>query len=236
MKGVATNAVCVRSKADFSKKMPSIKLSPSLLSADFGNLQADINRAEPYVDGFHFDVMDGQFVPNLTVGAPVLKCLKSQKPFDAHLMVEKPDVLLKDFADAGASALCVHTEVCHHLHKTLQTIRQLGMASGVVLNPATSFESTKDAIAMADYVLIMSVNPGFSGQSFIPEVLEKVKKIRKTFPEKDIQIDGGMNDKTVSLAIEAGANWIVSGSYFWNSPDLKMVSDILYEEKTSVSE
>jgi ribulose-phosphate 3-epimerase len=214
--------------------MPPIKFSPSLLSADFGNLQKDVDRAEPFVDGFHFDVMDGQFVPNLTAGAPVLKCLHSKKPFDVHLMVEKPDVLLSDFAHAGASALCVHVEVCQHLHRTLQTIRELGMTAGVVLNPATSCESAKDAIALADYVLIMSVNPGFSGQSFIPDVLEKVQTIRKTFPEKDIQIDGGMSDTTVSLAIDAGANWIVSGSYFWDSSDFQVASQILRREKAPV--
>jgi len=200
---------------------------PSLLSADFSCLQEEIDRAEPFVDGFHFDVMDGQFVPNLTAGAPVLACLKSQKPFDAHLMVEKPDVLLEDFAKAGATALSVHFEVTPHIHRTFQEIQRLGMKAGVALNPATSFEAAKDAIAFADFVLVMSVNPGFSGQSFLPEVLPKVKKIREAFPEKDIQIDGGAAADTISQMLEAGANWIVSGSYFWKSSDLKKAGKVL---------
>lgn len=210
--------------------MPAIKVMPSLLSANFGALQADIDRAEPFVDGFHFDVMDGQFVPNLTVGAPVLEWLKSKKPFDAHLMVEKPDVLLEDFAKAGASALSVHVEVCPHLHRTLQNIKELGMKAGVVLNPATTAEAHWDAIEMADFVLIMSVNPGFGGQSFIPETLKKVRKIREAFPGKDIQIDGGINEKTIADALEAGANWIVSGSYFWKSENLETAANILKGE------
>lgn len=210
--------------------MPAVKIMPSLLSANFGALQADIDRVEPFVDGFHFDVMDGQFVPNLTVGAPVLQCLQSQKPFDAHLMVEKPDVLLEDFAKAGASALSVHVETCPHLHRTLQRIRDLGMKAGIVLNPATSIEGYPDAIAMADYILIMSVNPGFGGQKFIPETLTKVQKIREQFPKKDIQIDGGINEKTIQSAIEAGANWIVSGSYFWKSENVETTGKILKGE------
>ncbi len=207
--------------------MPAVKIFPSLLSADFGNLQADVHRTEDCVDGFHFDVMDGQFVPNLTVGAPVLRCIKSKRPFDVHLMVEKPDILLKDFSDAGAAAVSVHFETCPHLHRTIEMIHELGMAAGVAINPATSFQAAYEAIRMADFVLIMSVNPGFSGQSFIPEVLGKVRKIRAEFPQKDIQIDGGINDQTIHLVLEAGANWIVSGSYFWNAKDTKAVASIL---------
>lgn len=204
-----------------------IKIMPSLLSADMSQLGAEIARAEPFVDGFHFDVMDGQFVPNLTFGAPVLKCLTSSKPFDAHLMVEQPEVLLADFAKAGASALSVHVETCPHIHKTLQSIRALNMKAGVVLNPGTSFEFASEAIALSDFVLIMSVNPGFSGQSFIPETLAKVRRIRAEFPSLDIQIDGGMSDKTIAAALEAGANWIVSGSYFWEAADLAHAADVL---------
>ncbi len=210
--------------------MPSLILSPSLLSADFGHLQDEINRAESVVDGFHFDVMDGQFVPNLTAGAPVLQCVKSQKPIDAHLMVENPDILIDDFAKAGAGAISVHFEVCRHLHRTFQHIREKKMYAGVVLNPATSFESARDAIGMADFVLIMSVNPGFGGQKFIPETLEKIRKIRAEFPEKDIQIDGGVNAETISEILKAGANWIVSGSYFWQSADLAEAARVLRGE------
>jgi ribulose-phosphate 3-epimerase len=207
--------------------MNPIRISPSLLSADFGALQADINRAEPFVDGFHFDVMDGQFVPNLSAGAPVLACVSSQKPIDAHLMVHNPDVLLPAFAKAGAAAISVQFEACTHLHRTLQNIRELGMQAGVAVNPATSFETISEAVKLADYVLVMSVNPGFSGQAFIPEVLEKVAKIRAVYPEKDIQIDGGINDKTINQALQAGANWIVSGSYFWGADDMQKAADCL---------
>ncbi len=207
--------------------MPEIKIQPSLLSADMSRLGDEIKRAEPFVDGFHFDVMDGQFVPNLTFGAPVLKCLASNKPFDAHLMVEKPDVLLDDFAEAGAVALSVHIETCPHIHRTLQRIRDLGMQAGVVVNPGTSLEVAIEAIGFADFVLVMSVNPGFSGQAFIPESLEKVRRIRAEFSEKDIQIDGGISDKTVDFALEAGANWIVSGSFFWNADNLEQAATTL---------
>ncbi|QQS58983.1 ribulose-phosphate 3-epimerase [Candidatus Peregrinibacteria bacterium] len=215
--------------------MRNIHISPSLLSANFGHLQSDINRAEPFVDGFHFDVMDGHFVPNLTAGAPVLSCLHSKKPFDVHLMVSNPDNLLEDFAKSGASSLCVHTEVCPHIHRTLQCIREIGMRAGVVLNPATSFDFAKEAIAIADYVLIMSVNPGFSGQDFLPEVLPKVREIRERFPEKDIQIDGGIRKETIQQVLNAGANWIVSGSFFWKSENLEKATQILRGERLQYS-
>ena len=207
--------------------MPQIKLQPSLLSADLGRLSDEITRAEPYVDGFHFDVMDGQFVPNLTFGPPVLQCLASSKPFDAHLMVEQPDILLEPFAKAGAKALSVHIETCPHIHRTLQRIRDLGMLAGVVLNPGTGYEVAREAIGFADFALVMSVNPGFSGQAFIPETLDKVCRIRSDFPELDIQIDGGMNAQTAPQAIAAGANWIVSGSFFWQADKLASAAQAL---------
>lgn len=208
--------------------MPNpVKVSPSLLAAHLGNLQAEIDRAEPFVDGFHFDVMDGHFVPNLTMGAPVLAMLKSGKPFDAHLMVTNPDELLADFAKAGAAALSVHFETGFHLHRTLQKIRSLGMRAGVALNPTTSFEAAYEAIGYADFVLIMSINPGFSGQAFIPEVLQKTRRIRAAFPDKEIQIDGGANGQTIGAILEAGVNWIVSGAYFWSHPDLGAAANTL---------
>lgn len=210
--------------------MAPVKLFPSLLSADFGRLQEEIDRAEPFVDGFHFDVMDGGFVPNLTAGAPVLSCLKSQKIFDVHLMVDDPDILLQSFAAASATRVSVHVEVCTHLHRTLQNIRTLGMTAGVVLNPATSVAASEMAISLADFVLVMSVNPGFSGQQFLPEVLEKVRQIRELFPDKPIEIDGGMDAQTAPLAIEAGVTEIVSGSFFWNSKDIAEAAKCLRGE------
>ena len=191
---------------------------PSLLSCNLGQLQAEINATEDLVDSFHIDVMDGQFVPNLTFGAPVFAQVTSSKPFDVHLMVEKPEVIIPDFAKhKNVNAICVHYEVCPHLHKTLQMIKELSCMAGVALNPHTSYQAAKDAIALADYVLIMSVNPGFSGQSFIPDVLPKITHIRTAHPDMPIQIDGGMDDVNAPKAIAAGAHWLVSGSYFWKA-------------------
>jgi len=199
----------------------NIKIFPSLLSAHAGKFQEEINSIEEVVDGIHFDVMDGQFVPNLTFGAPVLSYLSTKAPmgFDAHLMVQNPDILIDDFAQAGCQSLSVHAEVLPHIHKTLEYIKSSGMKAGIVLNPANSFEYVKEAIAVADYVLVMSVNPGFGGQKFIPEVLTKIETIRKSFPKKDIQIDGGINNETAILAKNAGANWFVSGSYLFSAPN-----------------
>ena len=150
----------------------------------------------------------------------IFEQVTSSKPFDVHLMVEKPEVIIPDFAKhKNVNAICVHYEVCPHLHKTLQMIKELGCMAGVVLNPHTSYETAKDAIALADYILIMSVNPGFSGQSLIPEVLPKIQQIRAAHPDKPIQIDGGMDDVNAPKTIAAGADWLVSGSYFWNAAD-----------------
>jgi ribulose-phosphate 3-epimerase len=191
-----------------------IKIQPSLLACNMGKIQDEINSIDSFVDGIHFDVMDGQFVPNLSFGAPVLEHLstKTELGFDVHLMCEQPDILLESFANAGAKAICVHMEACPNIHRTLQVIKSFNILAGVVLNPATSYETAYEAIKFADYVLIMSVNPGFGGQKFLPETLEKIEKIRKNFPEKIIQIDGGITEKTAPLAIEAGANWLVAGS------------------------
>lgn len=203
--------------------MLPIKIQPSLLACNMSEFQKEIDKIDPFVDGIHFDVMDGQFVPNLSFGFPVLSHLQTQTElgFDAHLMCENPDILLDGFAKAGAKALSVHFEACPNIHRTLQRINELGMISGVALNPATSYAQSYEAIKKADFVLIMSVNPGFGGQKFLPEVLEKVKEIRKNFPEKNIQIDGGITDKTAPLAIEAGANLLVSGSYLFGADDLE---------------
>lgn len=205
-----------------------IEFFPSLLSANFGALQGDINKVENIVDGFHFDVMDGHFVPNITVGAPVLSCLKSNKPFDAHLMIENPEKYIEDFAKAGASMISVHMETIKDA-SILDDIRKLGCKAGIVFNPPTELDL--EICEFADFVLIMSVNPGFGGQSFITETLEKVRAIRKKYPEKDIQIDGGINAETVKLATEAGANWIVSGSYFWGSENREKTAEILKGEE-----
>lgn len=201
-----------------------IKFFPSLLSANFGALQNDIDKVEDFVDGFHFDVMDGHFVPNLTVGAPVLKCLKSDRPFDAHLMIDNPEKYIEDFAKAGANMISVHQETIKS-SLIFDNIRNLKCKAGIVFNPPTKVDLKM--CELADFVLIMSVNPGFGGQSFIEETVEKVKIIREKFPKKDIQIDGGINAETIKKVISAGANWIVSGSYFWGSENKEKTAKIL---------
>lgn len=213
----------------YKKNMLPVKIQPSLLACDMGKFQKEIDAIEPFVDGIHFDVMDGQFVPNLSFGSPILSHLSTQTElgFDAHLMCENPDILLEGFAKAGAKALSVHFEACPNIHRTLQRINELGMISGVALNPATSYAQSYEAIKKADYVLVMSVNPGFGGQKFLPETLEKIEEIRKNFPEKNIQIDGGITNETAPLAIAAGANWLVSGSYIFQSDDMQLACNAL---------
>lgn len=196
------------------------KIFASLLAAHAGMFQKEIDTMDEYCDGIHFDVMDGHFVPNLTFGAGVMQWLKTKTCFDAHLMVENPDIFIGDFAKAGTSSLSIHGEQTPHVHRSLQLIKSHGMQAGIAINPATSFEFAKEAIAFADFVLVMSVNPGFGGQQFIPQSIEKIQTIKKYFPEKIIQVDGGINDKTAPLAIRAGADWLVSGSYLFTAPDL----------------
>lgn len=194
-----------------------IKIFPSILAADFGALNADIATVESYIDGIHFDVMDGHFVPNLTVGAPVLKCLKTQHPIDAHLMVSNPDSLIEDFAKAGASMLSVHQEVCPNIQNTIQNIQKHKMLAGIALNPDTNIETIFPLLDQLDYILIMSVFPGFGGQKFIPEVLPKITQLRQIKPNLDIQVDGGINAETAQMVKEAGANLLVAGSYIFNA-------------------
>lgn len=194
-----------------------IKIFPSILAADFGKLDAEIASVEKQIDGIHFDVMDGHFVPNLTIGAPVMKCLKTKLPIDVHLMVNNPDDLIEAFANAGASMISVHAEVCPHLHKTIHDIKSRGIKAGIALNPSSSLASIEEVLDDLDFVLVMSVNPGFGGQKFIGSVLEKIKKIRKLKPKIDIQVDGGINAETAKLVKEAGANLLVAGSYIFGA-------------------
>lgn len=190
---------------------------PSILAADFGKLDDDIASVEEYIDGIHFDVMDGHFVPNLTIGAPVLECLKTKLPVDVHLMVTNPEDLIEDFAKAGAVMLSFHAEVSENPLATIKKIKDNGMQAGIALNPDTEFEKIQNILDELDYILIMSVFPGFGGQSFIPEVLEKIRKIRELKPNIDIQVDGGINAETAKLVTEAGANLLVAGSYIFGA-------------------
>ncbi len=205
-----------------------ILVAPSILSADFANLAADIKRAEDgKADWLHVDVMDGHFVPNLTIGAPVVRSLRNvtQLPLDCHLMVSDPDRFLEDFAQAGATYLTVHTEACVHLQRTLSQIRKLGMKAGVALNPSTPEQVLEYVLQDLDLVLVMSVNPGFGGQAFIPAVVPKISAIRKMLDEAGnkqalISVDGGINTETGSVVTAAGANVLVAGKSVYGATDV----------------
>lgn len=200
------------------------KIAPSLLSADFCNLERDIKMLENAgADVLHIDVMDGHFVPNITIGIPVVKAIKkyAKIPCDVHLMIEKPERYVEDFVKAGADYLTVHYEACTHLHRTLQHIRSLGCKSGVALNPHTPINVLEEILEEVDLVLIMSVNPGFGGQSFIPKSLEKIRKLKQTLIEKglnnvEIEIDGGVKLSNIKEVANAGTDIIVSGSGIFN--------------------
>ena len=196
----------------------SIRLAPSILSADFANLARDIAAVERGgADLIHVDVMDGHFVPNLTIGPPVVKAIKrvATVPLDVHLMIEDPDRYLDAFADAGASLISVHVEVLPHLHRTLHAIKARGLKAGVVLNPSTPVVNIEDVAGDLDHVLVMSVNPGFGGQTFIPRTLEKIRAVRQMLiaagSSAPIEVDGGVDLDTVSDVVAAGADMLVAG-------------------------
>lgn len=204
-------------------------ISPSILSADFNNLGEDIlmiNQSE--ADWIHFDVMDGVFVPNISFGLPVIQHVKkvATKPLDVHLMIINPDPFIKPFRDSGADILTVHYEVCNHLHRTVNAIRQEGMKAGVCLNPHTPVHLLEDIINEVDMVLLMSVNPGFGGQKFIQNTYEKVVRLKQLIEEKQanvlIEIDGGVNFETGKLLFEAGADVLVAGSFVFGSENPMM--------------
>jgi ribulose-phosphate 3-epimerase len=201
------------------------RISTSILSADFSRLGAQISEAEAAgADWIHVDVMDGHFVPNLTMGPFIVEACRSitDLPLDVHLMVEQPDQLLEAFAKAGSSLLSVHVEACPHLHRTLQHIRQLGCLAGVVLNPGTPAVLVEPVLHLVDLVLVMSVNPGASGQSFIPEVLPKVTEIRQMLdrvnPQAVIEIDGGITPETLPAALKAGVQVFVTAYAVFKNP------------------
>jgi len=205
--------------------LPVRLLAPSLLSADFAHLARDMARVEAYSGMMHVDVMDGHFVPNITLGPPVVQCLKAATslPLDCHLMIENPGRYLKAFAKAGATYLSVHQEACPHLHRTVQGIREEGMRPGVAINPATPVDSLEVILPDLDFVLVMSVNPGFGGQKFLPASLEKISKLRKMAQARGldlaVQVDGGVTRETLPALLDAGAHWFVAGSAIFGAPD-----------------
>ncbi len=203
-----------------------IKLAPSILSADFGRLAEEVQAVEEAgADLIHIDVMDGHFVPNLTIGPLVVEAIRpvTRLPFDVHLMIENPDQYLEAFARAGADWISIHVEACVHLHRTVSRIKELGKKAGVVLNPATPLESLTYILEEIDYVLIMSVNPGFGGQKFIPSALKKVRALKEMIAayglDLPVEIDGGVNLETLPEVVRAGADILVAGSAIFNTPD-----------------
>ena len=213
---------------------PPVWIAPSILSADFAALGRDIAAVERGgADLIHIDVMDGHFVPNITIGPPVVRAIQkiATRKLDVHLMIEEPDRYIDDFVDAGASMISVHVEVLPHLHRTLGYIRKRGAKAGVVINPSTPVSSLEDVARDLDFVLVMSVNPGFGGQSFIPHSLEKVRRVKALLSAvgstAQIEIDGGVDASNVAEIVAAGANILVAGNAIFGTPDAEAATRAL---------
>ncbi|MCA0174354.1 ribulose-phosphate 3-epimerase [Bacillus sp. RAR_GA_16] len=209
-----------------------IKIAPSILASDFARLGEEVKDVEAAgADYIHVDVMDGHFVPNITIGAPIVRALRpvTSLPLDVHLMIENPDQYIEEFADAGADILTVHAEACPHLHRTIQLIKSKGVKAGVVINPATPVDAIKHVIEDVDLVLLMTVNPGFGGQAFIDRVLSKITETKQLAESlgvaPEIEVDGGVNADTARACIEAGATVLVAGSAIYNQSDRKAAID-----------
>lgn len=213
-----------------------IKIAPSILSADYASLGSAVDVLKDWgADYVHLDVMDGAFVPNITFGAPMTKALRSHTDliFDAHLMVENPAKWVQDFKNAGADILTIHIEADRHAHRTLQLIRSLGMKAGISLNPQTPPEAIEYLLEAVDLILVMTVNPGFGGQKFIPEAAKKIAVVRKMLEERnladkvEIEVDGGVNAETAKICREYGANVLVAGNAVYSAPDPKEMIRLL---------
>ena len=212
-----------------------IQIAPSILSADFGKLNAEIATVEPFVDLLHVDIMDGHFVPNITMGPPVVKNIQTKLPMDLHLMIENPEKYIEEFVKAATAngldkknvSITVHQEVCKDLPGTISLIHSLGVKAAVSINPGTSMDTIRDVLGSVDMVLVMSVNPGFGGQKFMPVALKKIQEIRKLKPDLDIEVDGGINAETAKQCVEAGANILVAGTYIFGAEDRKKAIESL---------
>ncbi len=205
-----------------------LKIAPSILSADRSKLQEEVNEIEPYADLIHVDVMDGKFVPPITFQAEEIKKLKTKLMLDVHLMVTHPeDKFIPDFIEAEADSITIHAEACKDIKKAIDIIKSKGLRVGISINPPTPLDLIKPYLDDVDMVLIMSVNPGYAGQEFMPEVLKKVKELRKLRPNLDIEIDGGINKDTIKQAAKAGANIFVAGSSIFKQKDRKKAIDEL---------
>jgi ribulose-phosphate 3-epimerase len=203
-----------------------IKIAPSILSANFSKLGEEVKEVEKGgADYIHVDVMDGHFVPNITMGPLIVEAVRpvTKLPLDVHLMIENPDAYIDTFAKAGADYITVHAEACTHLHRTIQHIRSLRVKAGVAVNPATPVEMIRHVLNDVDLVLVMTVNPGFGGQTFIDTVLPKIRQVRQLVSENgldvEIEVDGGINAETAKLCVDAGANVLVAGSAIFNQED-----------------
>lgn len=196
-----------------------IKIAPSILSANFGKLNQEIKSVEKFADLIHVDVMDGHFVPNITIGAPVVAEIKSRLPLSVHLMIENPEKYVKDFAKAGAATIIVHDEACRDLVGVVKKVKKLGVKVGVSIKPKTPVAAIKKVLGLVDEVLVMTVEPGFGGQKFMNGMLGKIRELRKLKKSLNISVDGGINDKTARLCVKAGANILIAGSYIFRAKD-----------------
>ncbi len=216
-----------------------IKLAPSILSADFGRLSEEVARAtEAGADYIHVDVMDGHFVPNITIGPPIVKAIRpcTHLPLDVHLMISAPEMYVERFADAGANILTVHAEACIHLHRVVESIKELGIKAGVSINPATPTDAIEEVLPFVDLVLVMSVNPGFGGQRFIETSVDKIARLRRQLDERgldaELEVDGGINAEIAPRVVQAGARVLVAGAAVFN--DRETVAQAISRIRKSV--